>query len=197
MQNTRHANTEKMVALAILSAIIVVLQLFGSMIHIGPVSFSFVLVPIVIGGLLYGPGAGAFLGAVFGAVTVAGCMSGSDPGGFILWTANPMLTAVLCFAKAMLAGLCSALVYRLIAKKAHYLGVFLGTMTAPVVNTGLFCLFLLFPFRAVLLEWAGGTDVVRYMLFTLVGVNFLVEVALNVILCPAIYRIVMVRKVKK
>ncbi|MBR2365687.1 MAG: ECF transporter S component [Oscillospiraceae bacterium] len=194
MQNTRSNHTAKMVALAILAAIIVVLQLFGSMIHIGPVSFSFVLVPIVIGGVLYGPGAGLFLGAVFGALTVAGCISGADPGGAVLWTANPLLTAVLCFLKAMLAGFCSAAVYRLVAKKSSYLGVVLGALSAPVANTAAFCLFLLFPFRSVLLEWAAGTEIVHYMLFTLVGINFLVEVGLNMILCPAIYRIVTVRK---
>ena len=197
MQNTRSNHTTKMVALAVLATIIVILQLFGSMIHIGPISFSFVLVPIVIGGVLYGAGAGTFLGAVFGAVTIAGSMSGADPGGFILWTANPLLTTVLCFCKAMLAGLCSALIYRLVSRKAGYLGVLLAALIAPVVNTLVFCLFLLLPFHAVLLEWAAGTEVVHYMLFTLVGINFLVEVGLNIVLCPAIYRIVSVRRRKK
>ncbi len=195
MQN-RTNKTAGHVALALLAAIIVVLQLFGSMIHIGPVSFTFVLVPIVIGGVLYGPGAGAFLGAVFGGVTIAGCMSGADPGGFILWAANPWLTALLCFAKATLAGLCSALVYRATSKRGVYLGVLLAALTAPIVNTGIFCTFMLLPYREILREWAAGTDVIRYLLISIVGVNFLVELGLNAVLCPGICRVVNARRKK-
>ena len=62
--------TRRLVALALFTAIVVVLQLLGSFIRFGTFSISLVLVPIVIGAVLYGPWAGAFLGAVFGLVVL-------------------------------------------------------------------------------------------------------------------------------
>jgi len=38
--------------------------------------------------------------------------------------------------------------------------------------------------------WAGGEAVGRYMILGLVGVNFLVELAVNVLLCPTIVRLI-------
>ena len=46
--------TLQMVQLAILLALVIVLQLWGSNVKIGPTSFSLVLIPIVIGGILLG-----------------------------------------------------------------------------------------------------------------------------------------------
>ena len=113
---------------------------------------------------------------------------------FILWSANPWLTGLVCLGKATLAGLCAALVFKLVSKRSAYLGVLLAALTAPIVNTGVFCLAMLFPFREILREWAGGTDVVRYLVLSIVGVNFLVELALNAVLCPGIFRIVQIRR---
>ena len=52
----------RMVGVAILAAIVVVLQSVGSFIRFGSVSVSLVLIPIVVGAAMYGPGAGAVLG---------------------------------------------------------------------------------------------------------------------------------------
>ncbi|MBQ7714736.1 MAG: ECF transporter S component, partial [Clostridia bacterium] len=62
--NERHLRLVKLVQIALITAIVVVLQLIGAVIHFGPFSVSLVLVPIVIGAILYGPLAGAWLGFV-------------------------------------------------------------------------------------------------------------------------------------
>ena len=54
--------------LAVLLALVVLFQVFGSYIKIGTTSFSFVLVPIVLGGVLLGVIAGAILGFAFSLV---------------------------------------------------------------------------------------------------------------------------------
>ena len=65
--------TRTMTGVALLTAIVVVLQLLGSFIRFGMFSISLVLVPIVIGAALYGAGAGAWLGFMFGvAVLISG-----------------------------------------------------------------------------------------------------------------------------
>ena len=112
------------------------------------------------------------MGGVFGAVVTIACANGSDYGGSILFTANPFLTIFICMLKGILAGAAAGGVYNLAAKKNVYLGVFLAAVAAPVVNTGLFCLSLELFFRSILVDWAGGKDLVYYIFVVLVGVNF-------------------------
>ena len=75
------------------------------------------------------------------------------------------------------------------------LSVLFGAVVAPVVNTGLFCLCMLVFYKDVLMQWAGGQNTVLYMLTGLAGINFLVELGVNLVCAPAIISIV--RAVKK
>ena len=65
MRTSTTKKVMKMVQLALLIALVFVLQMLGSFIKIGPLPMSFVLVPIVIGAFLLGWREGAFLGFVF------------------------------------------------------------------------------------------------------------------------------------
>ena len=65
MRTSTTKKVVKMVQLALLIALVFVLQMLGSFIKIGPLPMSFVLVPIVIGAFLLGWREGAFLGFVF------------------------------------------------------------------------------------------------------------------------------------
>ncbi|WP_368243139.1 ECF transporter S component [Flavonifractor plautii] len=107
--------TRRLTGLALMTAIIVVLQVVASFVKFGPFTITLALAPILIGAALYGPKAGACLGGVFGAVVLLACILGWDPGGAILWNANPFLTALVCLGKGILAGLAAGLVYRAIA----------------------------------------------------------------------------------
>ena len=75
MKNEKHTAVVRLTSLALLAALIVVLQTVASGIKIGPVPISLTLVPIVVGAILFGPGAGAFLGGVFGVVSSTGSSS--------------------------------------------------------------------------------------------------------------------------
>ena len=184
------AKIQKLVGLALLSAVVVVLQLLAGTIQIGPFSPSFVLIPIVVGAAIYGAGAGAFLGGVFSVVVVIACITGADKGGNILWTANPALTALMCMLKGIAAGWVAGLVYRAFSKKHKILGAVLAAILCPIVNTGIFVLGMFLLFKDILVSWAGGSNVVYYALFIMVGVNFLIEVLSNMILSPVIVRVV-------
>ena len=63
-ENANRLNVTKMVELAVLTALVVVFQLLSNFMQFGPVAFSLALVPVVIGALMLGPLAGAYLGAV-------------------------------------------------------------------------------------------------------------------------------------
>ena len=187
----KHENVKKMVALALLAALVVVLQTVASGIRVGPVPITLTLVPIVIGAILYGPAAGAGLGAIFGLVTAVAGLTGTDQGTQALIQASPFWTLATCFVKAASAGWISGLIYRALRKK-QTLGCILAAIAAPIVNTGVFLLAMTTVLRTSLEAWAGGTDMVYYIFVVLTGVNFLVEFGVNAVLSVAIARIVQV-----
>lgn len=110
--------TRRLTGLALMTAIIVVLQVVASFVKFGPFSITLALAPIIIGAALYGAGAGAWLGAVFGVVVLIACIAGWDAGGNILFTANPLLTAALCIVKGAAAGFVSGLVFRGLSRRS-------------------------------------------------------------------------------
>ena len=188
-ENKNHAAVVRMVSLALLAALVIVLQTVASNIKVGPIPITLTLVPIVIGAVLYGPGAGALLGATFGLVTAVAGLTGYDAGTQALIHASPVWTILTCFVKATAAGWVAGLVYRALRKK-QTLGCVLAAMSAPVVNTGIFLLAMTTVLRSSLEAWAGGTDMVYYVFVVLTGVNFLVEFGVNAVLSAAIARIV-------
>lgn len=171
-----------MVGMALLVALIVVLQFVGGMIPpVGGFTISLVLIPIVVGAAVYGPGAGAFLGGVFGVIVVIGCVNGTDLGGAMVFQANPVLCVLVVMGKGILAGLCAGLVYRLLAKKSPFLAILCCAVVCPIVNTGVFVVCMLTFFRDVLAAWAGGGDILSYVLTGLVLANFVPELIINAV----------------
>lgn len=191
----KKADTKKLVGVALFTAIVVVLQLVGSFIKLGIFSISLVLVPIVIGAALYGVGAGTWLGFVFGfTVLVSG-----DAAAFL--AINPVGAVIVCLAKGMLAGLCAGLVYKAIEKKNATVAVATSAIVCPVVNTGVFLIGCALFFMDTIRGWAEalgfGSNVVAYMIIGLVGANFLLELLVNLILGPAIVRLIHIGKKSK
>lgn len=195
----KHQNISRMVQLAALLAIVIFLQCFMGSIVVGTTSFSVVLVPIVIGAILLGPGAGAFLGFAFGLVVLIMGISGRDQFTNLLFQAQPVFTVLICLGKGAAAGWAAGLIYRLLAKASPFWASALSAAAAPIVNTGLFILGGLTLVRGTLesnLGAFGADNVVIFLVIGCAGVNFLVEFAVNLILSPAIYRIISVVKRK-
>jgi len=190
MSNTRKSNVYRMTGLAILSAIIIVLQVFTTFVRFGPFSITLALIPIVVGAAMYGVGAGAYLGAVFSVVVVIMCITGGDVGGFMVWSANPFMCVVMCMLKGTMAGLCAGAVYKALKEKNKLLAVIMAALVSPIVNTGIFIIGMLLFFRETLAAWAGGSDLLSYIILGLTGVNFLIELGVNMILSPVVVKII-------
>ena len=193
MSNTNSKfNTQALVGMGILTAIVVVLQFIGAFIKFGPFSITLVLAPIIIGAALYGWKAGAWLGAVFGIVVL---LSG-DAAAFM--AVNAPGTVILCILKGTLAGAAAGLVYKALEKVNPWVAVIAAAIVCPVVNTGVFLLGCLVFFLDTVKEWGAGAgyeNVGAYFLFGFVGLNFVVELAINLVLSTAIVRILsIVRK---
>ena len=183
--------TVELAQLSVLAALIVVLQLLSYNIKIGAFPLSLVLIPLVVGGVLFGARSGAILGFVFGVVVVIGCISGMDVGGEILWNVNPWLTAFVCLVKGTAAGFAGGAVAEIFRKENKpFVGVLVAAIVVPIINTVLFVLGMWFFFRETLTAWAGGQELVSYIFLGLIGVNFLVEFAINLLLSPVTERII-------
>ena len=184
-------NTQKIVGLGLFTAIVIVLQLMGSFIRFGTFSISLVLVPVVIGAALYGAGAGAWLGFVFGVVVL---LSG-DAAAFL--GVNALGTILTVLVKGTLAGLLSGLVYKALENKNRTLAVAVAAVVCPVVNTGVFLIGCKLFFMETITGWGealGYADVGNYIIYVLVGGNFLFELLFNAVLSPVILRLIRIGK---
>ncbi|MCI8525042.1 MAG: ECF transporter S component [Oscillospiraceae bacterium] len=187
-----HSKIQRLTGLAIFTAIVVILQIIATFVRFGPFSVTLTLIPIVVGATVYGMGAGAYLGLVFGIVVTIASIVGWDLGGNALWSASPFLTAAVCLFKGAAAGWAAGGVYRAVGRKRPVAAAVLAAVVSPVVNTGIFLLALNFLFHDFLVAWAtaAGADILTYVLTGLVGVNFLLELGVNAVMSPVIARIV-------
>lgn len=179
--------TKKLVGIGLLTAIVVVLQALAVAIRpTGIFNISLVLVPIVVGAALYGYKAGAWLGFVFSMIVMftdtAAFMAISVPG-----------TIITVLVKGTAAGLVAGLVYLSLEKKNRYLAVISAAIACPVVNTGLFLIGCVVFFMDTINGWAaaaGYASAGGYLIGAMVGVNFLIEMGVNIVLSSAIMRII-------
>ena len=191
----KNAKIKRMVGVALLMALVVVLQFVGGVIpSIGGFSFSLVLIPIVLGAAVFGPTAGGLLGATFGLVTFINCVNGTDLGGAMVFQANPALCFVVVMAKGTLAGVAAGWVYRLLEGKNRYVAMLCTAIICPIVNTGVFLACMAAFYMDVLTAWANGKEIVAYVLSGLVLANFVPELIINVVFSPASTRICQVVK---
>ena len=182
----KNENVKRMVGMALLMAMVVVLQLLSAVIPpVGGFSISLVLIPIVLGAAVYGVRAGALLGATFGVIVTITCVTGADAGGAMVFQANPVLCVLVVMSKGILAGMASGAVYRLLKKVNPYLAMLVAAIVCPVVNTGVFIACMLLFFIDVLAAWAGGGDIIGYVLTGLVLANFVPELIINIVFSPA------------
>lgn len=194
MSTLRKNATLRMTQLAILTAIVGVLSYFGGFIKIGGLaSISLTLVPVVLGAALLGPRAGAWLGAVSGAVFF---LTADAAFWLNLSVFGTILTVMV---KGTLAGLCAGLLYRLFERRNMLVALLAAAAICPIVNTGIFLLGCLTFFFDAVTEMANadGSSVFSFLIVVFVGLNFVFELLLNLLLTPALQRIIAVVAPKK
>lgn len=180
-----------MTGLSIFTAIIVVLTVLCNFIKFGPFNITLALPPIVIGSALYGKKSGMYLGFVFSLVVFISGLAGWD-GGVVMYlmSINAIGCMVIIFTRGLVAGYCSGLVYSWLEKKSIHLGVMGAAIITPIINTGLFIIGMLIVFFSTLEDWAGGQAVSYFIIVGLVGVNFIVEMIVNLVLSEGITTII-------
>lgn len=182
-------NIIKLVQIALITAIVIILQLLGAFIRLGTFSVSLVLVPIVIGAVLFGPVAGAWFGLVFGGTVL---LSGEAS---LFLGFSPEGTIFIVLLKGTLAGFLSGIVYKALGAKHKYPAILLSAAVCPIVNTGVFligCMTIFYKYLPSIGEAIGLSTIGNPFVFVitlLIGLNFVFELVVNVALAPVIVRI--------
>ena len=183
-----NSKTKTLVGVGLFTAIVVVLQLLGGGIRVGSVfSISLVLVPIVVGAAVYGWQAGAWLGLAFGITVLA---TGDAAAFMAIHVPGTILTVLL---KGICCGAAAGLAYKFLVRWGQFVGVLAAAILCPVVNTGIFLIGCKLFFYETVSAWgaaAGFANAEAYMFLGLAGINFLVELATNMVLAPVITRLI-------
>ena len=188
-----NTNVKKLAGIALLTALIVVLQTVASGIKFGTFTPTLSLIPIIIGAILYGPMAGAFLGLVFGVIVVIGVLSGAEAMSTMMLNLNPVMTIFLCLFKGMMAGFVPGVIYQQLKDKNELVATGVAAIMAPIMNTGIFCIAILTIFKSIaesVGQSLGFESAGKFVLMGIVGTNFLFELALNAILIPVVTRVI-------
>lgn len=189
MNKYNYFSARRVTWLAILIALVVVMQVFGGSITIGAVQLNFTLIPIVLGAILLGPIAGLILGFACGIVVMIQVIVGLVPFYTLIWTETPVVAALTCVVKTTVAGFLCGWVYKVLERKNKYVAVFVASALVPVVNTALFIVGCLAMWNTIA-SIAGGSAIFGFILVSLVGVNFFLELAVNLIVAPALHKVI-------
>ncbi len=188
----KKTSTKKIVLGGVLTALVIALYLMASFIRLGTFSTAtLVLVPIIVGGATCGCLMGAWLGFVFGAVVL---LSG-DAAPFL--AINVIGTIITVLVKGTAAGLLSALTYKALNKWNKLVAAITASLICPFVNTAIFVLGCLTFFLPALSLQAGDQNVFLYILTIYVGGNFFLELGVNAVLAPVIFRLLNIKELNQ
>ena len=178
--------------LAVLVALLIVLQLFASAIPMFGVTLNFSLIPIVLAGIFFGMWGGGLLGLISGLLTfLVTAVMGREPSTAFFFQASPVILTLTCIGKATIAGLAAGFLYRVIAKKSALAASYVAAVVVALLNTGLYLLGIVFMKDAAsqYLGTEATAGAVFIAVFALVWLNFVLETVINVLFAPAICRI--------
>ena len=179
---------KKITGVGVLTALVVLLQIFSNYVQFGPISISLALIPIAVGAILYGPWAGLFLGAAAGAIILTAPSTAAFYT-FARESSHPVLMILaiilLCLLKTGLAGLAAGFIFKVFKNNHDKIGAIIASISVPLINTGLFILVSMWLF----VDLFGS---IGYLITMVISINFLIEFVVNAALSPVVYYIVKV-----
>lgn len=180
--------------LAILVALVVVLQMFASAVPVFGITLNFSLIPIALAGILLGVLGGAIVGFASGMVTFITCaIMGMEPSTAYLFQTSPVILTIVCLGKTTLAGVVAGLLYRPIARKNKVVAACVSSLLVPVVNTGIYMLGMVL-MKEDVAAFCGFTEstasAVFIGVFAIIWLNFVLEMAVTILLTPAVNAVV-------
>ena len=102
---------------------------------------------------------------------------------------NPLGTVITVILKGSLAGFVGGFAFEMLKKVNTYFAVIISAILVPLTNTGIFLVGCRLFFFETIKEWAVGLgfeNAFTYMIVGLVGVNFIFELVINIVLSPSV-----------
>ena len=199
--NNKFFSAKNVALLGILVALVIVMQLFASAIPMFGVTINFSLIPIAFAGILLGALGGAIVGFASGVVVfISAAVLGAEPFTATLFQAHPVILTLICIGKTTVAGLVSGLIFKFLVKKNDFIAVCVSAVILPIVNTGIYLLgiILMKDTTATFLGMGVSTaGTVFTTVFAIIWLNFVLEMAVNLVFIPMIQRVVRVIKKSK
>lgn len=180
--------------IALLAAILVVMAITPlGYITLGPLSITFLTIPVIVGALCFGPGAGAVLGLAFGLTSFF--RASQSPMMSYFLSVNPFYTFVLAVVPRVLEGFLCGTIYRLLNRKKELKlwKISISSLSCPVLNTILYIgtMILLFGRTEYVQKLQGGRSLLTFVV-ALVGIQAVVEAAVcgmvGSIVCAALIK---------
>lgn len=189
-------SSKNVALLGILTALVIVLQLFGSAIPMFGITLNFSLIPIALAGILLGYVGGAIVGFVCGLVVfITTAIMGGEPVTANLFQTDPVILTIMCIGKTTVAGLVSGLIYKLISKRNNFVAVSVGSIAIPVINTTIYVLGMLL-MKDSLIAYMGWDFNSIWLVFatilSIIWLNFVLEMVITIIFTPLTYRVIRV-----
>ncbi len=203
--NKQHKHVLTIVQLALLIAIMLVLEITGlGMLKFGPLEMTILQFPVIVGAILMGPAAGAGLGLVFGLISFWECFGRSAFGSALL-SINPFYTFLVCVPTRTLMGFLCGLIYKathtvFVKKKDQpsqgrkLIPYITASLSGAILNTLFFMTTLLLLFKSTeyiqgFIEVSGTSNLLMFA-FWFVGTQGIVEAVLCAFLGAVISRAV-------
>lgn len=185
--NKERNKLHRMTQLSLLLALEIVMAFTPiGMLQVPPVSITLMHMPVIIGGILLGYGAGAFLGGAFGVLSIIrSTFAAAGPIDLLFNPAvsgNPLGSLVMALLPRILLGVVAVLVYRLLTGKTKLkpaIAMGIASAVATVIHSfgvlGMLSIFFAaFPFAEVFA--------------TLIGINCILETVAAAVICTAVCR---------
>ena len=192
MRKSTDKEIRRLTGIALLLALAVALGFVANYVQIGSFSMNLSLIPVVMSAILYGPVAGLLVGLAVGGITIAApatlsmitaleTATGNSHDGLIVFE-----TVLVCLVKMAMAGLIPGFIFKGLKKKHFNLAVILASVSAPIINTGIFSLFMLtLMYQDINLAFnTTGANMFYFVFVGLIGVNFFIEFGINAALSP-------------
>ena len=204
MKSNSKKRTLRLAQMAMLIALIAVLQIlatvFSKMVAL-PVSITLTLVPIVVGAVLFGPGAGAILGFAFGAIVLITGFTGFDVVTMQSLQFSVPGTILLVLVKGTAAGAVAGAIALPFKKKDKlYPAVFTAAVLAPITNTLIYIIGMMTIFQGTWIgdaDQTGGIFLTALLIIAFAMINFVIEMIINMVLAPSAVRIIQAVKKSK
>jgi len=187
MQSKTIYNTQKLVLLAILTAIVITLQVLAVLVPTYPFNYNLALIPIVIAAAMISPLAACWLGIVFGTVVLL-----ADPVIIFFWTHNPLMTVLVVLIRGALSGYFAGIIYKMLEDKGKLTAVIIAAVVCAITNTGIFVVGAYAFFLPVLESFGieGLANIASYAFSVMITINFLIELSICLVFSPVIIRLI-------